>query len=136
MSGTTALPPKPPSRRAAQCCPMWRCRCRILARCARHLRILTLCCSFYEGGGAPLREILHPSRYKRIAIVTGSEGGFSVEEAAAAKAAGAVTVSKPAHPAMRDRAPGRADSDDAADGEFGVTTNHSIKERGAPPACG
>lgn len=31
---------------------------------------------FYEGGGAPLREILHPSRYKRIAIVTGSEGGF------------------------------------------------------------
>ena len=47
---------------------------------------------FYEGGGAPLREILHPSRYKRIAIVTGSEGGFSVEEAAAAKAAGAVTV--------------------------------------------
>lgn len=47
---------------------------------------------FYEGGGAPLREILHPSRYKRIAIVTGSEGGFSVEEAAAAKVAGAVTV--------------------------------------------
>ena len=47
---------------------------------------------FYEGGGAPLREILHPSRYKRIAIVTGSEGGFSVEEATAAKAAGAVTV--------------------------------------------
>ena len=47
---------------------------------------------FYEGGGAPLREILHPGRYKRIALVTGSEGGFSVEEAAAAKAAGAVTV--------------------------------------------
>ena len=33
---------------------------------------------FYEGGGAP--------------IVTGSEGGFSVEEAEAARAAGAVTV--------------------------------------------
>ena len=31
-------------------------------------------------------------QYKRIAIVTGSEGDFSVEEAEAAKAAGAVTV--------------------------------------------
>ena len=39
---------------------------------------------FYEGGGAPLREVLHPGQYKRIAIITGSEGGFSVEEAAAA----------------------------------------------------
>ena len=48
--------------------------------------------SFYEGGGAPLREVLHPGQYKRVAIVTGSEGGFSVEEAEAAKAAGAVTV--------------------------------------------
>ena len=36
---------------------------------------------FYEGGGAPLREVLHPGQYKRVAIVTGSEGGFSVEEA-------------------------------------------------------
>ena len=47
---------------------------------------------FYEGGGAPLREVLHPGQYKRVAIVTGSGGGFSVEEAEAAKAAGAVTV--------------------------------------------
>lgn len=47
---------------------------------------------FYEGGGAPLREVLHPGQYQRVAIVTGSEGGFSVEEAEAAKAAGAVTV--------------------------------------------
>ena len=47
---------------------------------------------FYEGGGASLREVLHPGQYKRLAIVTGSEGGFSVEEAAAAKAAGAITV--------------------------------------------
>ena len=47
---------------------------------------------FYEGGGVPLREVLHPGQYKRIAIITGSEGGFSVEEAAAAKAAGAMTV--------------------------------------------
>ena len=38
---------------------------------------------FYEGGGAPLREVLHPGQYKRVAIVTGSEGGFSVEEAEA-----------------------------------------------------
>ena len=37
-------------------------------------------------------EVLHPGQYKRVAIVTGSEGGFSVEEAEAAKAAGAVTV--------------------------------------------
>ena len=46
---------------------------------------------FYEGGGAPLREVLHPGQYKRVAIVTGSEGGFSVEEAEA-QSAGAVTV--------------------------------------------
>lgn len=29
-SGTTALPPRPPSRRVAPCCPMWPCRCPIL----------------------------------------------------------------------------------------------------------
>ena len=44
---------------------------------------------FYEGGGAPLRTVLRPGCAKKIAIVTGSEGGFSVEEAEAAKAAGA-----------------------------------------------
>ena len=47
---------------------------------------------FYEGGGAPLRTVLRPGCAKKIVIVTGSEGGFSVEEAEAAKAAGAVTV--------------------------------------------
>ena len=47
---------------------------------------------FYEGGGAPLRTVLRPGCAKKIALVTGSEGGFSVEEAEAAKAAGAVTV--------------------------------------------
>ena len=48
---------------------------------------------FYEGGGQSLRQILaaHPEA-RRIAIVTGSEGGFAVEEAAAAAEAGAVTV--------------------------------------------
>ena len=63
---------------------------------------------FLRGRRCPLREVLHPGQYKRIAIITGSEGGFSVEEAAAARAAGAVTVgSWPAHPALRDRAAGR-----------------------------
>ena len=47
---------------------------------------------FYEGGGAPLRELLHPGCTGRIALVTGSEGGFSPEEAAALQAAGALTV--------------------------------------------
>ena len=47
---------------------------------------------FYEGGGAPLRQVLHPGAAKRIALVTGSEGGFSAEEADAARSAGAVTV--------------------------------------------
>ena len=47
---------------------------------------------FYEGGGAPLRQLMRPGTAKRIALVTGSEGGFSAEEAAAAAAAGAQTV--------------------------------------------
>lgn len=47
---------------------------------------------FYEGGGAPLRQLLRPGTAKRIALVTGSEGGFSAEEVAAAAAAGAQTV--------------------------------------------
>ena len=47
---------------------------------------------FYEGGGAPLREVLHPGQYKRIAIITGSEGGFAPEEAEALCRAGAVQV--------------------------------------------
>ena len=47
---------------------------------------------FYENGGASLRSVLAPGKYKRIALITGSEGGFAPEEAAAAAAAGAVTV--------------------------------------------
>lgn len=47
---------------------------------------------FYECGGEPLRGILRPGCAKKIAIVTGSEGGFSPEEAAAATAAGATPV--------------------------------------------
>lgn len=47
---------------------------------------------FYEGGGSPLRELLTPGCARRLALITGSEGGFSAEEAAAAAEAGAVTV--------------------------------------------
>jgi len=50
---------------------------------------------FYECGGAPLREVLGSAagrRAKHIAVVTGSEGGFSAEEAALAAQSGAVTV--------------------------------------------
>lgn len=47
---------------------------------------------FYEGGGVSLRQLLTPDSTQRIALITGSEGGFSAEEAAAAAEAGAVTV--------------------------------------------
>lgn len=47
---------------------------------------------FYEGGGRPLGELLTPGCARRLALITGSEGGFSPEEAGAAAAAGAVTV--------------------------------------------
>ena len=48
---------------------------------------------FYECGGAPLRTLLaEDMKGKKIALVTGSEGGFSAEEAEAALAAGAKAV--------------------------------------------
>ena len=47
---------------------------------------------FYEGGGEPLRAVLAPGSARTLALITGSEGGFSPEEAGAAAAAGAVTV--------------------------------------------
>ena len=48
---------------------------------------------FYEGGGQPLRHILSQDPApRRIALVTGSEGGFAPEEAERAIAAGAVPV--------------------------------------------
>lgn len=47
---------------------------------------------FYEGGGAPLRDLLQPGSVQRLALITGSEGGFCPEEARQAAAAGAVTV--------------------------------------------
>lgn len=47
---------------------------------------------FYEGGGAPLRGLLQPGSVQRLALITGSEGGFCPEEAQQAAAAGAVTV--------------------------------------------
>ncbi len=47
---------------------------------------------FYENGGAALRGLVAPGQSRRIALITGSEGGFAPEEAAALRAAGAVTV--------------------------------------------
>ncbi|MGN0984848.1 MAG: RsmE family RNA methyltransferase, partial [Gemmiger sp.] len=47
---------------------------------------------FYECGGVPLRTALAEGAPRRIALVTGSEGGFHADEAAAAAASGAVTV--------------------------------------------
>lgn len=46
----------------------------------------------YEKGGAPLRRFAPPLAGRRIAIITGSEGGFAPEEAEALQAAGAQTV--------------------------------------------
>lgn len=45
----------------------------------------------YEGGGGPLHSRLGDA--KRIGVITGSEGGFSPEEAEAARAAGCAAVS-------------------------------------------
>ena len=47
---------------------------------------------FYEGGGEPLRKLLTPGCARRLALITGSEGGFAAEEASAASAAGAIPV--------------------------------------------
>ena len=48
---------------------------------------------FYEGGGRSLRELLaRPPFPRRIALVTGSEGGFAPEEVEQAVKAGAVPV--------------------------------------------
>ena len=47
---------------------------------------------FYEGGGAPLRELLHPGAGQRIALITGSEGGFAPEEVQLLQEAGAQCV--------------------------------------------
>lgn len=45
---------------------------------------------FYEGGGQSLRALV--KNQKRIALITGAEGGFAPEEAALLTAAGAVPV--------------------------------------------
>ena len=48
---------------------------------------------FYEGGGRSLRQIIaNTPDAARIALVTGSEGGFAPEEAQQAAASGGVTV--------------------------------------------
>ena len=45
---------------------------------------------FYEGGGQSLRALV--KNQKRVALITGAEGGFAPEEAALLTAAGAVPV--------------------------------------------
>lgn len=65
------------------------------AAVCRELAGYDLALFFYECGGVPLRSLLpgNPACPPRnIALITGSEGGFSPEEAAAAAAAGAKTV--------------------------------------------
>ena len=58
---------------------------------------------FYEGGGEPLRKLLTPGCARRLALITGSEGGFAAEEASAASAAGSHPGGTgTAHPALRD----------------------------------
>lgn len=63
------------------------------AVCAE-LRQYDLALFFYECGGAALRQVLEGAAAcaGRIALITGSEGGFAAEEAALAAEAGAVTV--------------------------------------------
>lgn len=46
----------------------------------------------YEKGGAPLRQLAPPLCGRSIALITGAEGGFAPEEAAALTAAGAKAV--------------------------------------------
>lgn len=61
----------------------------------RELSGYDLALFFYECGGVPLRSLLPGEagcRPRRIALITGSEGGFAPEEAEAAAAAGAKTV--------------------------------------------
>ena len=65
------------------------------AAVCRELKSYDLALFFYECGGVPLRSLLpgeENRRPRRIALITGSEGGFAPEEAAAAAAAGAKTV--------------------------------------------
>ena len=62
---------------------------------------------FYEGGGAPLREVLHPGQYKRRRQGRRCRDGGPWS----------------AHPALRDRAAGRPDRCHAADREFGMTAH-------------
>ena len=70
------MPPRPPNFAAV---------CRALSDFDKAL-------FFYEGGGAPLRGLLQPGSMQRLALITGSEGGFCPEETQQAAAAGAVTV--------------------------------------------
>lgn len=46
----------------------------------------------YEKGGAPLRQLAPPLAGRRVALITGAEGGFAPEEAETLTAAGARAV--------------------------------------------
>ena len=75
------------------------------AVCAE-LKDYDLALFFYECGGVPLRSLLPGgSRPRRIALITGSEGGFAPEEAALAAAAGAKTVGLGPHILRCETAP-------------------------------
>ncbi len=62
----------------------------VCARLAQNEYDAALLC--YERGGAPLRQVAPPLAGRRVALITGAEGGFAPEEAAVLTAAGAVAV--------------------------------------------
>ncbi len=65
-----------------------------LAKFSENFSQYDLVLFFYEGGGAPLGEtIWENDTAKKIAIITGPEGGFTAAEAETLKAAGAKTIS-------------------------------------------
>lgn len=65
-----------------------------LTRLSEELSRFDLTLFFYEAGGNPLGEILwEHDGAKKIAVITGPEGGFTAEEAEMLEQAGAQTVS-------------------------------------------
>ncbi len=88
---------KPPSSAAGACCRMSPCPCPTSGPSAAVWKGTTSCSSATSWGGAPLRQLLadaQPADGQRlkIALITGAEGGFAVEEAEMAANAGVKTV--------------------------------------------
>ena len=94
MSATTASRWKPPSSAAGACCRTWPCRCPTSGPCAAPLTSTTWCCSATSAAARQLLAEAAPAdgKKRKIAIVTGAEGGFAAEEAEMAAKAGAKTV--------------------------------------------